>query len=42
MTNGAMTNMTAAAMRMPSTGMGVSHGMAPPSMMPPQMLQQQM
>ena len=43
MTNGAMTNMTAATMRMPATGMGVSHGMAPPTMMPTQhLLQQQM
>ena len=44
MTNSAMTNMTAASMRMPATGIrGVSHGMAPPTMMTNQhLLQQQM
>ncbi len=39
----AMTNMSAASMRMPTTGMGVSHGMGPPPMMSSQhLLQQQM
>ena len=43
MSNSAMTNMKAASMRMPATGMGVSHGMAPPTMMTnPHLLQQQM
>ena len=39
----AMNNMTAASMRMPTTGMGVTHPMAPPPMMSTQhLLQQQM
>lgn len=43
LTNSPMTNMTAASMRMPTTGMGTGHVMAPPQMMPTQhMLQQQM
>lgn len=43
LTNSPMTNLTAASMRMPTTGMGTGHVMAPPQMMSTQhMLQQQM
>lgn len=43
LTNSPMSNMTVASMRMPTTGMGTGHIMAPPQMMPAQhMLQQQM
>ncbi|KAL9070284.1 MAG: hypothetical protein Q9161_004977 [Pseudevernia consocians] len=43
LTNSPMTNLTAASMRMPTTGMGAAHVMAPPQMMSTQhMLQQQM
>ena len=43
MANSPITNMTAVSMRMPTTGMGTGHAMAPPQMISTQhMLQQQM